>query len=101
VDDAPKRKRSRPDQFWVHRKDADNTLLFIIEYKAGHKLTAEYLRAGLRPMNLWEEVVQRLTIPVDRDEKLRYNAEWLSGSALTHAYDAMMNSGLAFACLEN
>ncbi|KAH8691935.1 hypothetical protein BGW36DRAFT_400061 [Talaromyces proteolyticus] len=97
--DALKRKRSQPDQFCVHRKDAENTLLYFIEDKATHKLTPENLRAGLQTMNVWDKVVQRPTIPLDRDEKLQYNAELLTNSALTHAYDSMMNRGLGHAVL--
>lgn len=100
--DMPKRRRSGADQFCVHRVDADrdeNTLLFTIEYKPAHKLPTEYLRAGLRPINLWNEVVQRPTIPVDRDEKLQYNADLLTGSVLTQAYSYMIHEGLSYSCL--
>ncbi|CRG92859.1 hypothetical protein PISL3812_09932 [Talaromyces islandicus] len=94
--ESQRRKRSYPDQFCVNLKDIANTLLFIVEYKAEHKLTAENLRAGLKSMNFWEKVVQRPTIPIGGPEKLQYNAEQLSGSALTHAYDAMMHRGSAY-----
>jgi hypothetical protein len=33
-------------------------------------------------MDFWETVVKPDTIPVDKADKLRYNAEWLVGSVL-------------------
>ncbi|KAJ9369574.1 hypothetical protein DTO282E5_5703 [Paecilomyces variotii] len=98
VDDQA-RKRSIPDQFCVFRKGANRTLLFSMEYKAGHKLTDRYLRAGLRQMEFWKEVVQRVTIPSEGEEKLLYHAELLTGSAIVHAYDDMINRGTSFGCL--
>ncbi|KAK9372554.1 uncharacterized protein V1513DRAFT_427493, partial [Lipomyces chichibuensis] len=96
----PTRRRSNADQFCVHRMDqGERTLLFTIEYKPAHKLTTEYLRSGLRPMNIWEECVQRVTIPTERDEKLKYNSELLTSLALTQVYDVMIREGLAYSCL--
>ncbi|OKL55232.1 hypothetical protein UA08_09503 [Talaromyces atroroseus] len=93
------RKRSIPDQFCVFRKDEVRSLLFTIEYKDGRKLSDRYLRAGLRRMEFWKEVVQRVTIPLEDDKRLSYHAELLTGSGIVHAYDDMMNSGSAFGCL--
>ncbi|KAK9357096.1 hypothetical protein V1504DRAFT_158071, partial [Lipomyces starkeyi] len=96
----PTRRRSNADQFCVHRMDqGERTLLFTVEYKPAHKLTTEYLRSGLRPMNLWEEVVQRATIPTEPDEKLKYNSELLTSVALTQVYNDMIREGLAYSCL--
>lgn len=58
-------------------------LLFIIEYKAPHKLTKEVLRAGLRGMDVPEEVIHRSTIPTDPYEKFNYNADRLVAAAVT------------------
>jgi hypothetical protein len=69
-------QRSRTDQICVYRNSDDRrSLSFIIEYKPPHKVSVEYLRAGLRPMNLWEEVVQRRTIPNDPGERLTVVAQ--------------------------
>ncbi|KAK2787209.1 hypothetical protein FQN52_007298 [Onygenales sp. PD_12] len=97
--DAP---NPRADQNCVFL-EADNTrrLVYIIEYKAAHKLTDVYLRAGLRPMNMWEEVVQRLTIPTDPVAKLQYNAENLSCAAVTQVFDYMIKGGLEYGILTN
>ncbi|KAJ5779256.1 hypothetical protein N7457_006976 [Penicillium paradoxum] len=92
----------RPDQFCIHRVDGNtNTLLLTVEYKPPYKLSVENLRAGLRPMDLWEEVVKRNTIPTDPVEKLQYNAELLSTSALVQTYDVMIEEGRAYAILTN
>jgi hypothetical protein len=65
-------RRPRPDQFCIHRVDGNtNSLLLTVEYKPPHKLSVETLRAGLRPMELWQEMVQRKTVPTDPTEKLR------------------------------
>lgn len=86
---APRRPSSYQNCIY-RRKDDDRTLLYISEYRAAQKLPDSYLRAGLRPMNMWEEVVQRLTIPVDPSGKLKYNAERLSCAAVTQAFEYMI-----------
>jgi len=54
------------DQICVYKNENNQMdLLFIIEYKAPHKLTKEVLRAGLRAINVPEEVIHRPTIPTD------------------------------------
>ena len=79
-----RQKRSRTDQACVFRNIHGNrSLLFVREYKAAHKLSIEYLRAGLRPMNVRKDVVQRPTIPQDPGEKLNYNADRLVAAAVT------------------
>ncbi|RSL76938.1 hypothetical protein CDV31_017352, partial [Fusarium ambrosium] len=95
-------RRPRPDQFCLHRVDGNtNTLLLTAEYKPPHKLLVENLRAGLRPMEVWEELVQKDTIPTDPAEKLQYNAERLANSAVVQAYDAMIEEGCAYSILTN
>jgi hypothetical protein len=66
----------------------------MVEYKPPHKLSVENLRAGLRPMNIWKDVVKRRSIPTDGPEKLRYNAAWLPGSAVVQEYHVMIQEGL-------
>lgn len=95
-------RRPRPDQFCIHRVDGSaNTLLLTVEYKPPHKLSVENLRARLRPMNLWEELVQKSHIPTDPAEKLQYNAEVLVNSAVVQAYDVMIEEGRAYSILTN
>ncbi|KAK9482656.1 hypothetical protein V1527DRAFT_454837 [Lipomyces starkeyi] len=46
-------------------------------------------------MNFWEELVQRATIPIEPDEKLKYNSEELLTSvALTQVYNDMIREVL-------
>ncbi|KAB8079054.1 hypothetical protein BDV29DRAFT_187492 [Aspergillus leporis] len=56
-------RRPRPDQFCIHRVNGvTNTFL------------TTNLRAGLRPMRFWKEVVMPNSIPTEEPRKLRYNA---------------------------
>lgn len=92
--------KPRSDQLCVSRKNDDTeSLLFVIEYKAAHKLTAQNLRVGLQVSNFWEEVVQVFEIPTDRDEKLVYNAKQVTGAGLTQAFDYMIKEGVEYGCL--
>ncbi|KAF5234164.1 hypothetical protein FANTH_12266 [Fusarium anthophilum] len=94
--------RPKSDQYCFHRVDGDaNTLLFVSEYKPPHKLSVENLRAGLRPMELWEALVQNDAIPTDPTKKLQYNAERLVNSAVVQAYHAMIKEGCAYSTLTN
>ncbi|KAM5478135.1 hypothetical protein McanCB56680_006659 [Microsporum canis] len=93
---------SRPDQFCIHRVDGEtNTLLTTVEYKPPHKLSVENLRAGLRPMQFWEEIVRPNSVPTEEKEKLKYNAAWLTGSALVQEYHVMIQEGLEYSYLTN
>ncbi|OJD12674.1 hypothetical protein AJ78_06760 [Emergomyces pasteurianus Ep9510] len=51
-------------------------------------------------MNLWEEIVQSDTIPksdtLNKDKKLRYNAEHLTCSVLVQEYHVMIQAGLEY-----
>ncbi|KAH8755063.1 hypothetical protein F5883DRAFT_571874 [Diaporthe sp. PMI_573] len=71
-------------------------MLHVEEYKPPHKLSLPLLRAGLRPMNIYKEVVNRKTIPISTDTKARfqYNAERLTAAAVTQTYHYMIESGL-------
>ncbi|KAJ5326885.1 uncharacterized protein N7506_009987 [Penicillium brevicompactum] len=94
--------RPKLDQFCAHRVDGKtNSLLFAVQYKPPHKLSVENLRAGLRPMELWDELVNRDTVPSDPMEILQYNAELSSASALVQTYDIMIEEGRAHAILTN
>lgn len=93
----------RPDQICIYRSDDDTapekrTMIYVSEYKPPHKLTAPHLRAGLRPMNIYKEVVNRKTIPtsVDPEGRFQYNADRLTASALTQTYHYMIEGGLEY-----
>ena len=88
------------DQICVYKnEDGQMVLLFIIEYKAPHKLTKEILRVGLRAMDLPTEVIYRATIPTDPQEKFSYNADKVVAAALTQTYSYMLESGIEYSCI--
>ncbi|TLD03388.1 uncharacterized protein PgNI_12346 [Pyricularia grisea] len=85
--------RLRPDQICVYRSDN--------AYKPPHKLTAPHLRLGLRPMNIYKEVVNRKTTPtsMDPDARFQYHAERLTAAAITQTYHYMIEGGLEYGLL--
>ncbi|KAL5903044.1 hypothetical protein ACKVV7_011445 [Pyricularia oryzae] len=97
--------RLRPDQICVYRSDnagsERRTMIYISEYKPPHKLTAPHLRIGLRPMNIYTEVVNRKTIPtsMDPDARFQYHAERLTAAAITQTYHYMIEGGLEYGLL--
>ena len=85
------------DQACIFRhSNGERSLLLVREYKAAHKLSPEYLRAGLRPMAVRDEVVQRATIPNDPAEKLQYHAERLVAAAVKQTFEYMIDNGLEY-----
>lgn len=96
------RLHPRPDQFCIHLVDDNtNTILTTVEYKPPHKLPVATLRMGLRPMDLWKEMVRSNKIPTEPDAKLRYNAERLVCSAIVQEYHVMIQGGLKYPYLTN
>ncbi|KAL1952788.1 hypothetical protein VTO42DRAFT_4249 [Malbranchea cinnamomea] len=92
--------RPTPDQYCIHRVEgAVHILITTVEYK--HKLSVENLRVGLGPMEFWERIVEQETIPADKDEKLKYNAERLAGSAVAQQYHVMIQEGLEYSYVTN
>ncbi|KAI2741993.1 hypothetical protein DTO013F2_8656 [Penicillium roqueforti] len=92
----------RPDQFCIHRVDRNTTtLLTSVEYKPPHKLSVATLRMGLRPMDLWKDMVRSNKIPTNQEAKLRYNAERLICPALVQEYHVMIQEGLEYSYVTN
>ncbi|KAE8152103.1 hypothetical protein BDV25DRAFT_170867 [Aspergillus avenaceus] len=91
---------SRPDQFCIRRGNSE-TILTTVEYKPPHKLSVENIRCGLRPMDFWDEVVAPNSDPTEEPEKLRYNADRLTGSALAQEFHVMIQEGLEYSYLTN
>lgn len=92
----------RPDQFWIHCINGDTkTILTTVEYKPPHKLLVETLRLGLRPMNLWKDMVHSNKIPTEDAKKIRYNAERLVCSAVVQEYHVMIRNGLEYSYVTN
>ncbi|KAH6675940.1 hypothetical protein B0J14DRAFT_477695, partial [Halenospora varia] len=93
------------DEICVY-KEADGTrnLCMVVEYKPPHKLSAFNLRAGLLRadkglMNIPEDVINRITIPTDPEDKFVYHSEWLTAAALTQTYAYMIENGLEYSKL--
>ena len=105
LSDPPSEPKGRPkplytDQICVLKNKNERTeLLFVIEYKAPHKLSKEILRAGLRTMNVLNEVVNRSTIPTDPVKKFEYNADKLVAAVATQTYSYMLKSGSEYSCI--
>ncbi|KAI1473328.1 hypothetical protein F4774DRAFT_62557 [Daldinia eschscholtzii] len=78
-----------------------NTITYISEYKSPCKLTIQHLRAGLRPMDIHKDVVNRKTIPtsIDRKAHFQYQADKLTASAITQTYHYMIECGLEYSTL--
>ncbi|OJZ79832.1 hypothetical protein ASPFODRAFT_66016 [Aspergillus luchuensis CBS 106.47] len=72
--------------------DTDRTPIMTVEYKPPHKLSVEDLRAGLRPMQFWNEVVRLDSVPTEGPENLRYNAAWLTGSVVVQEYHVVSST---------
>ncbi|EXU95373.1 protein kinase [Metarhizium robertsii] len=95
----------RPDQICVYRSEdgqpAKRSMVYVCEYKAPHKLTAQHLRAGLRPMDMYKEVVNRKTVPTSADPegRFQYHAERLTAAAVSQTYHYMIEGGLNFGLL--
>ncbi|KID86968.1 Protein kinase-like domain protein, partial [Metarhizium majus ARSEF 297] len=94
--------RPKPDGFCINMvDDTTKALLTSGEYKPPHKLPTRIIRLGLRPMDLWDEMVRSKTTPTDKTEKLRYQAERLVCSAIVQQYHVMIQEGLEVSFLTN
>ncbi|KAL7940092.1 hypothetical protein V8C42DRAFT_364366 [Trichoderma barbatum] len=95
----------RSDQICVYRSEDGQSpkcsMIYVCEYKAPHKLTAQHLRAGLRPMDVYKEVVNRRTVPTSADPEGRFQfyAERLTAAAISQTYHYMIEGGLVFGLL--
>lgn len=76
-------------------------MIYISEYKPPHKLPTLHLRLGLRPINIYKEVVNRKTIwtVLNPDARFQYFAERLTASAITQTYHYMVEGGLEYSLL--
>ncbi|KAH8772338.1 hypothetical protein BGZ57DRAFT_942454 [Hyaloscypha finlandica] len=98
-------KPRNADQICVY-KEADGTrsLCMVVEYKPSHKLSVFNLRAGLLradkgSMNIPEDIINRIAIPTDPEDKFVYHSEWLTTAALTQTYAYMIENGLEYSKL--
>ncbi|EFW99088.1 hypothetical protein CMQ_5509 [Grosmannia clavigera kw1407] len=93
--------RLRTDQICVYRNSRQKDIAYVIEYKAPHKLHTAHLEQGLRPMNIFEEVVNKQTIPTTEPDKFKHYAELLSAAAIAQTYHYMLEAGLEYGYLTN
>ncbi|KAH7378966.1 hypothetical protein BKA64DRAFT_242116 [Cadophora sp. MPI-SDFR-AT-0126] len=98
-------KPRNADQICVY-KEADGTrsLCMVVEYKPSHKLSVFNLRAGLLradkgSIDIPKDVINRITIPTDPEDKFVYHSEWLTAAALTQTYTYMIENGLEYSKL--
>jgi hypothetical protein len=76
----------------------------VVEYKPSHKLSVFNLRAALLradkgSMNIPEDVINRITILTDPEDKLVYYSEWLTTVAPTQTYTHMIKNSLKYSKL--
>ncbi|KAJ5337313.1 uncharacterized protein N7506_005335 [Penicillium brevicompactum] len=89
ANELPSTSQPRPDQFCINRVDGNSTtILTTVEYKPPHKLPSATMRMGLRPMDLWKDMV-------------KHNAERLVCSAISQEYHVMIQEGLEYSYLTN
>ena len=102
---TPDGRELRPDQICAYKRydggQETRLMAYIIEHKAPHKLTLPHLRLGLRPMDIYKEVVNRPTIPVpeEKEATFQYHADRLTAAAVTQTFDYMVQAGLTYGCL--
>lgn len=93
---------SPSDPVWqiCSRQTSDGTYeaVYVAEYIAPYKLTSLHLRAGLRPMDVYTEIVNGATMPPTSDDEavFKYHAERLAAAALAQTYQQMIENGLQY-----
>ncbi|KAL8903350.1 MAG: hypothetical protein Q9207_003985 [Kuettlingeria erythrocarpa] len=95
-------KLTKADNYCVyHAKGQHRRLLYAVEFKAPHKLTKEILRTGLHEMDLSKDVINRTTIPGNKDEAglFTYHAERITAAVLTQTYQYMIETGCEYSCV--
>ncbi|EEP79985.1 conserved hypothetical protein [Uncinocarpus reesii 1704] len=93
-------QRPRSDQLCVYRKDdGGHSLLYIMEYKAPHKITPDALKTCIKVSDFWEDIVQVHLIPTNSKEKQIYRDKQIAGAALTQTFDYMIKEGVEYGCL--
>ncbi|KAL9576598.1 MAG: hypothetical protein Q9212_006968 [Teloschistes hypoglaucus] len=87
------------DQLVVTQIGNDTYLTYILEYKAPHKLTEEFLETALSGDLDVREIIQRIDISPYSDEKFAEDAKRLVAAVATQTYAYMLQGGLAYGCI--
>ena len=94
---------SHPDAFCVYRRnDQKQVPLAAVELKPPHKLPIPMLLAGMRDMDPLTEVVNRPTIPEQKEDPkgyFQYRADRLVAAAVTQTFSYMIENGLEYGYL--
>ncbi|KAH6869666.1 hypothetical protein B0T10DRAFT_280677 [Thelonectria olida] len=95
-----KRPPTKPDGAGVRtRLGGDESLAFVYDYKAAHKVELEYLKPAIAKEKLFMEVMERISSNKSRsDTELRGQdkAEALIAMALTQVFDYMVRYEVAY-----
>ena len=75
----------------------EDEIKLIMEFKPPHKLTLAMLRAGLRPVDIDEEVINNATVPSpESDDHFRYHSTKIVASVVTQTFSYMIDEGLEY-----
>ncbi|ROT38612.1 hypothetical protein SODALDRAFT_311485 [Sodiomyces alkalinus F11] len=91
----------KPDGWGVRtRLDESESVAFVYDYKAAHKIAIRYLRPAIAKEKLFMEVVERMnnntTTRSDSELKEQERAEALIAMALTQVFDYMIRYGVVY-----
>ena len=88
--------RTYPDQFCVFKtENGKRKLLFIVEYKAPHKVSVGSLREGFQKMDV-EEQLHQVTIPTEEVANAKHHAKDLAAAVATQTFHYMIENGLEY-----
>ena len=97
------KQQSYPDAFCVYRRNDQKQLpLAAVELKPPHKLPISILEAGMREMDPLKEVVNRATMPLEKEDPAGYfrcRADRFVAAAVTQTFSYMIENGLEYGYL--
>ncbi|KAI4194728.1 MAG: hypothetical protein LQ346_003619 [Caloplaca aetnensis] len=88
------------DQICVKHVGDKTTTAVIIEFKAPHKATIELLTAGLRPMDLKHDVIDKIGTTVEKGPvQFQRAADKFVAMIITQTYHYMVRAGVRYGCV--
>lgn len=91
--------RSDVPTFYERHGEGAKAPALLMDKEQPFNLRIEHLRRGLRPMNVREEVIDRVVPPAGSNERRQYDAELTVVRALTRTFHRMFQAGLTYGCL--